>query len=157
MSCLQILQFCISGIFNKYTFNKLFWIMNTTYKALIKSVIWKLLNIVRPDDFCGKLRFFTWRNIRWLQHNRTETTEQNDKGKKGLGWKYQQCVANPKSSVVKAESWETSAQNTIFKTMAVSTSDICSLGNLRGWGEGNYTALTSAYIPNLQFNKQRIL
>jgi hypothetical protein len=47
---------------------------------------------------------------------------------------------------VKAESWEPSAQNIIFKTMAVSTSDICSLGNLRGWGEGNYNALTAAYI-----------
>jgi hypothetical protein len=27
------------------------------YKALIKSVTWKLLNTVCPDDFCGKLRF----------------------------------------------------------------------------------------------------
>jgi hypothetical protein len=100
-----------------------------------------------------QVKIFAWRNTPVYNITGQKLLSKMTKVQKGLRQKYQQCVANPKNSVVKAESWEPSAQNIIFKTMAVSTSDICPLGNLLGWGEGNYTVLTSAYIPRLQFHK----
>jgi len=86
VSCAQILQFCISGTFNKYTFNKLSWIMNnTTYKALIKYVTWKLLNTLSPDDFCGKLRFLLKEILKVYNIIGQKLLSKMTKEKKGLG------------------------------------------------------------------------
>lgn len=115
MSCLQILQFCISGTFNTYTFNKLSWIMNkATYKALIKSATWKLLNTLCPNDFCGKLRFLLEETPKVCNITGQKLLSKMTKGKRDLDENSSNMLP-----IQKAQLWKQKADSHLPKTSSL--------------------------------------